>query len=321
MRGDKEDSKDPMGVDTLHGGWLDGSTDDDGVAGTRSLTDLEARRFADLSVVHGLLCLAAGAASAEERINRVMSSLGSDARSPAVIRMGGGTWRRWTPRLAVAAGVALAVVLLAPFDWGGAPQAALAEVIAAAELPVDRCYDVAIERAAGNGPRATGTLDVRGNAFVLSLTGPEGRQLVFGSNDDRSWMVPPRGPVLVRGPGHRPPFLAEQGVEGELLEVPRVLHLFRRGYRLSLVEDQPGRRTLRAERRAARRGPGPDLAIVTADTETRHVQEMTLEWTDAPGPRGMRRMTLTAADCEARPENWYQHEAHHGPDRIIRSAD
>lgn len=194
-------------------------------------------------------------------------------------------------------------------------------------------------------------LSVRGgNQFVLRRPLPDGRDLVIGSNGQQSWLVAPEGPVLIsdnpdafRGP------LPQAETQIPFVNIRTGLELLRQQYDLkelngeTLDDDATGTRWRRLEGRIAptrRSGPpagsGPRLhhgfappktISIWAHPETGVIRRIVFQ--DMPPPESQAanlfhkpiRLTIDLIDQIDLGDDYFDHAAHHEPERIVRRFD
>lgn len=210
---------------------------------------------------------------------------------------------------------------------------------AAAEL------DRLIERSAGSGDRTYvirtldtvpeqfddrrppidgATLHVRSpDRYVLVRKFPDGRPFATGSDGERSWSVPPVGggavrvsgdPLRFRGPlpGHQHgiPFV---NLRSELVQL-------RDAYAVTpLVPDATGRRGLLAEKKSAEYR-GPRRVELWYDPASGVIQRMV--FAGMPKARGgPDSVSVELRGTRELPADFFQHTAHHAPDRRVIEED
>ncbi|MFO0910943.1 MAG: hypothetical protein U0794_21815 [Isosphaeraceae bacterium] len=200
----------------------------------------------------------------------------------------------------------------------------LDRIIAQAEISNDRSYriqnlDARPETTDDQKPPIDGaTLDVRPpNQYVLTRRYPDGRVFVTGSDGERSWAVPPAGPVHVsddpmrfRGPvpGHQHgiPFT---NLRSDLVQL-------RDAYDLSVLPTRPdGLRGLRAVKKSAGYR-GPRRVDLWYDARSGIIQEM--NFGGMPQARGGPDSVAVRLQSQAAlaPDH-FGHEAHHASDRPV----
>lgn len=153
--------------------------------------------------------------------------------------------------------------------------------------------------------------------YVLVRRFHDGRTFVTGCDGERSWAVPPDGKVRVsadpmrfRGPipGHQYgiPFI---DIRSDLLQL-------RHGYVVSLLDKKAnGWQLLQAEKKSAQhRGPRQLELWFTPSTGVIHRMVFAGLPQAQGGPRSV---AVELQDAPILPREFFQHAAHHPPDRIV----
>jgi hypothetical protein len=212
--------------------------------------------------------------------------------------------------------------------------ALVSRAVEAAGQACDRTYRVIDER---SGAEATqqAILHVRGDKFVFRPAQPLIPGLVLGGNGRESWAVRATGPVLVcddpRGffrvivhdvfpprPGEasRP----RDRETAPFLHLRTLLQRVVRVYRLESVglEEVPGSRArcqhIQA-RRTSEENEWPDLIHLWVDPDLGVIHKMSMH---LEGPQQTRVVTLTLVSEELLAADWYEHSAHHEPERPVQ---
>ncbi len=298
--------------------------------GSRELTDRESR------LMDTLLERAVKQSTEEDaaRVQKLMTAIHAQSDGPTVVTrssLGSKKLLRWLP-LPVAAGILVAILLLTqPAGSGNAAMAALDRTITAEEKPNAREYTVSITRRALGSTRSfEHRLFVRRQHFAISRKLLIGNgELWMGGHGDERWIVPGRGSVLIGGrdlfsnatPRH-------QVLETPFMSVARILERTKRFYDLTMTSDVPlkqGERTILCQHIVGKRIRSPRIVIpeqveIWANPETGFAQRVRLVW----GENDESRWREATADLVGTPtlsDNFFNHSAHHEPDRrvIIRN--
>jgi hypothetical protein len=326
----------PEGADELAGRWIDG--DAVPAADTVPLAGLDEagqRRLADLQLLHGLLGqLREGEGEAREaRVRGVLRALEA---APATL-----PWRpRGRARRVLSGLTAAAVVLFGVLLWGkfGAANpayAVMARALQAAGEERDRTYDVTDTWGVPEQSRHAAVLQFRGDKFVFRPLAPPWEGTIVGGDGRQSWVVPKAGAVLVsddpraffrliRGavlPDRRGDRGAvREGTSLPFLNLTALLERFSRSYDLQLLAPEalddggPRYQHIRGGRRAGVED-GAESVEVWAHPQTGVVRRLRLHLGEAPEAR---RVTLDLIGEEPLPADWYEHAAHHDPQRPVR---
>lgn len=303
----------------LSGDWLDGRDGEHppGPPAEASSNAEEAEHYlADLLLVDALLAsMSNGAAEErEERIRRVMLAL--DAPQPASRPRA--RLLRWSPILALAAGLLLVVM----GSWIEFARKSLADEVLAA---VDEVSSEAIDRVYAfrrlrlpsvEGGTPQGRLYLRGRrGFVITCD-----EAVLGRDGDQFWVVvPPREVILsddfrwidARATqdevGLR--FMQELSLESRhipLMQLASVAELMRHDYDVALSRVELGNRAadLLVGRRRSARSELPATIRLWSDLDSRIIRRAEIEW----GPGNA--LVLELLPAEPVPEGWYGYRAH-----------
>ena len=288
------------------------------------------QRITDLFALHALLeRVHADPNQTEQRIRRVLSNLDADPSltEPATIPlpMRSRARRRWlVTGLSMAAAIGGIAMLFLFSGITPTAQAALARAIEAANQLVDRSYRVVIQPARGPRGPISCELFVRGGTeLALSYPALLMGNIWLGYDGQQAWIAPPRGPILVStDPKLLSARLPDDELDMELLSVSTILARLRDHYSLELLpgerleQDDPAPwQRLRGTRRPDH-VLGPTTIDLWADPSTGVVRRLVLLWPQTV--RGQaRRITFDLTGEAPMPADWYGHNAHHGPGRVV----
>ena len=191
----------PQPLDELAGVMLDEHAPLDAAA-MEALSVEQRRRLVDLQWIDALMRhgAPAEAAAVELAVAGVFAELEGvakpelpkiAARETRVLRR-----RRWLPAVSLSSIAAAAAVMIAlGFWWQRGSQQAMAMVersYQAALLPLDRTYEVTVERTGGSMRPLKSTLTVRGgDKFLFEKRGPLGAMIRLGTDGQGYWFIPP----------------------------------------------------------------------------------------------------------------------------------
>lgn len=243
--------------------------------------------------------------------------------------------RRWWRRVGWLTGLATLLLFGLLAVWWLTPT----PLTAAAEL------DRLIERSASSGDRTYvirtldsvpesfddrrppidgATLHVRSpDRYVLVRKFPDGRPFATGSDGERSWSVPPAGAGAVRVSGD--PLRFRGPLPGHQHGIPFVnlrsdLVQLRYAYTVTpLPTDTAGRRGLLAEKKSAEYR-GPRRVELWYDPASGVIQRMV--FAGMPKARGgPDSVSVELQGTRELPADFFQHTAHHAPDRRVIEED
>lgn len=299
------------------------------------LSGEERRRVADLQWLHSLLqqTLRHDAVGRERRILRVCEAIRREALDQVQVATPPLRSRRWIASvLAAAALLAAVLVLRIPFVPPPTAMAAVETSLKEARSSPDRLYriEAVIQPPVGSELRKVNArLWVRGEThYVLQHDGLLGG-LALGSNGREHWLVPPIGPVIVgNDPGVVQSRLLNSPLAVPFVQVTAILESLADRYELTLAPEQDlpavdGHGTVRCAHVIGRKRAGsaarlPDIIELWTTRQTGTAYRVDARWhADAQltGPREIR-LQWTAMDGPL-PSDWYDHAAHHAPDRTV----
>jgi hypothetical protein len=327
MNHPSDDDVFPSTGETLGNAWVDGVVDE--FAGP--LTGTEARRAADVALVHTLLeqALQPDPAAREIRVQRVAASV-RDSVMPA--RLPTAPNRRWLATLTTVAAVLLVGFLLRnSFNPQTNATAAVDTALKAASAETDRAYRVNADlRLPDGSPKAlTADLWVRGGSqYVLRQDGLLG-DLFLGTDGHDHWVIPPVGPVFTgTEPGLVEQWLLRNELSMPFLQVATLLQRLADRYDLKLgpaaeittAADRPPvwcTHVVGMKREASDR-LAPDVIHLWTARQSGVAQQVELLWSRADDQPGLRRVTLQLQPLATElPSDWYRHDSHHAPDRRV----
>jgi hypothetical protein len=302
--------------------------------------DAEKRAAVDDQLIDSLLtsALQPDPSARESRIERVMLTVRKESIDLATAtggeRQRGRSQRlarRWMP-LTLAA-----TLLLAAIWWLQTPdpaQQAYATVqrsLVAARLSICRLYQIT---ATARRP-AVGLRQVESQLYVdgearfalrhppLLLPG----DLWLGSNGHEPWIVPPRGPVFVGGPGMLEQWIDEhREVTAPVLHVTTILERMAEHYDLEKLpaEAPPGAAATSAVQcdrvRGILRSDAPRLPQTVdlwADAETGVARYLILDWNVGPEAMGVQKVEVDLIDEPTVADDWFEHDGHHADRRPV----
>ncbi|QDT71010.1 hypothetical protein [Lacipirellula limnantheis] len=303
-------------------------------AAMAALSADERRRLVDLQWIDALLAhgSSAEAAAVERSVAAVLAGLAGAAKPrEAVIRGERAARRRWLPAVSLSSLAAAALVTLAiGVWWQRGSQQAMAMVersYQAALAPLDRTYDVTVERTGGSMRSLKSTLTVRGgDKFLFEQRGPLGGVYRLGTDGHGYWFIPPTGSIVrAETDAFLPAWMRRASTDLPTLQVSTLLARMRDYYQLQRLPDEalaPGSRELshlRANWSAGRPlgwKPGrlpPEQVELWADPVSGVVEQLVLTLpTDER--RRARRVTLRLAEEKNLDESAYRAETY-APDR------
>lgn len=286
-------------------------------------------------------------AAREQRISRVLTALD---QPPLVMRVPRSMWRstvRWSAAAAIVIIGVLALVALQPRS----AAAAVRQMIAATQAPLDRTYILITETteeprpgppplparlpptrrqfSADNPPPGSAILHVRGaDQYVLIRQLDDGRKLITGSDGKQSWSIPPDGDVLVNADplGFRGPMSGLQ-TRVPFFDLRTTLEELEQHYQLRALWSytaQDGSARVFEQLRGDRRGRDParpQIVHVWYDRATGVVQQIQLDGMNRRDYPRLTRLTVELIEQRDLPANWFDHTAHHAADRPVIRFD
>lgn len=289
----------PQPLDELAGAMLDERTPLD-AAVIESLSVDERRRLVDLQWIDALMTHGAPveAAAVERAVSGVFAELEGVAppepRKIGLPEARAERRRRWLPAVSLSSIAAAAAVMIAlGFWWQRGAQQAMAMVersYQAALAPLDRTYEVTVERTGGSMRPLKSTLTVRGgDKFLFEKRGPLGAMIRLGSDGQGYWFIPPKGPIVrADDDAFLPAWMRRTSTELPYLQLSTLLARMRDYYQLkrlpdeALVADGPKLSHLRATWSARRLRPSkhgrtpPEEVELWADPATGVVEQLVL---------------------------------------------
>ena len=223
---------------------------------------------------------------------------------------------------AVTTMVALVIVLLTIWPSTTTATEILHEVVASAEAPVDREYQLELS----GRVKLSGVLWVwGGDQFVLRLPAviqAHDQYIWLGSNGSDFWIVPALGPVIVT---RQADWLLRQLRDRHQMSLP-ILHLSTVTRRLEtryttprLVNDAPGLKHLATEQKLSDSIMLPDRVDLYARDKV--IALLHLHWNARHGGDEPLDMKLTLNPSKPPAAGWYEHSAHHAAGRIVLPAE
>ena len=286
-------------LDELAGAMLDEHAPLDAAA-VEALPVEQRRRLVDLQWIDALLRhgAPAEAAAVERAVVGVLSGL-EDAARPELHTIAARKTRvlrrrRWLPAVSLSSMAAAAAVMIAlGFWWQRGSQQAMAMVersYQAALLPLDRTYEVTVERTGGLMRPLKSTLTVRGgDKFLFEKRGPLGAMIRLGTDGQGYWFIPPAGPIVrAKDDAFLPAWMRRTSTDLPHLQVSTLLARMRDYYQLkrlpdeSLTADGPELSHLQATWSARRLRPSkhgrtpPEEVELWADPTTGVVEQLVL---------------------------------------------
>ncbi|MGF1581533.1 MAG: hypothetical protein ACFCD0_19575 [Gemmataceae bacterium] len=293
-------------------------------------------RKADIEMIDSLLrqTMRPDPQAREQRIDRVLTAIDADANQSGKLRSGTSAqpspktnWRRWSI-LTLAATLLLALGLWwLVFSPSQSAYAAVQRSLEQAKMTGARKYRlVAVGKTpVGGHLEREGDLYVDGSEkFAVRVSiGPRLGDLWIGGNADETWVVPPRGPVLVGDKEALRIWVArKKEVSTPYLHITTMLQRMASGYRLKRlpyesIKDLTGAREeilctrIRGVLRFARKKFVPRKIDLWADRSSGIARRVVLDWEPSESQRGLTRWTAELADKPELPPDWFSHTAHH----------
>lgn len=298
----------------------------------------EARElFADHAMLHGLLATEAQAGGFAADREAFFAALENPPSAPNLVRI-----RRWwwlSAAAAMVVGLLSLTLLLLPNN----ATAALNQVIAALDRPVDCSYvirvlDPGADRQGGNPveqpdrgrfPPAAfldgARLHVRGSSqYVLEQALPDGITRTLGSDGQTSWCIRGDGPVRTSTDPYHFGAGVLAGRQGTpFLELRTQLEDLRRFYQLKRFTPPAGPampvrlKGLRGTRHSAAQG-GPREIELWFDPATGQIHRLLLNGLPRGGG-GPASLALELASTAALAPDFFHHQAHHEPSRRVEA--
>jgi len=164
--------------------------------------------------------------------------------------------------------------------------------------------------------------------FVLYRRAKDGRLVVSGSNGRESWLVHPKGPVLVSDDPHafRIP-LPQDVAQIPFVDIKATLLRLREGYRIEPLPDEPldsDPTTLWKRLRAEKIRPsqkGPKWITIWYHPQTYVLGRLVLERLHMQGRPELKRLAITLIDESPLRADWFEHTAHHATGRPVIPAE
>lgn len=324
----------PRPLEELAAEMLDEHAALDASAAT-SLSVEERRRLVDLQWIDALLThgTPAETAAVERSVAGVLAGLEGGAKPRAALaREERVDRRRWLPAISLSSLAAAAVVMIAlGFWWQRGSQQAMAMVersYQAALAPLDRTYDVTVERTGGSMRSSKSTLTVRGgDKFLFEKRGPLGAMIRLGTDGQVYWFIPPAGPIVrAENDAFLPAWMRRTSTELPHLQVSTLLARMRDYYQLerlpdeALTADGPQLSHLRAtwsagRLRASKQGRMPPEEVeLWADPVTGVVEQLVLTLPIDAGRQRAHTVTLRLVEEKTLGEEAYRAETY-APER------
>jgi hypothetical protein len=306
--------------------WLD--TDDD----QQSTVDwkIPAKqqiKVADLQLVDALLSHLSHNASEERaiRIRRVMAAIDANEPSP-ITDITDPRYSYWTSTVAIAASLLVAFSLFwAQFVEESRANVILRKVGEVTLEKTDRIYH--FRRNPSNSDaqqRIEGKLYLRGrDGFALSCG-----DVVLGRRGDEYWLVPNRGEVVLAEDfewivtdseqrANELELLKHLSVDSRqvsIMQLSAVVELMQHDYDVTLGGQEHRDQSIDAIVGTLREDAStlPDKISLWADATSRVIHRAEFNW----GPHDT--LILELAPVERVPADWYEHEAHHDDQRVVR---
>ena len=324
----------PQPLEELAGAMLDEHAPLD-TAAMEVLPVEQRRRLVDLQWIDALLTHGSPgeAAAAERAVAGVLAGLEGRAKPRATVVRGGRVdRRRWLPAISLSSLAAAAVVMIAlGFWWQRGSQQAMAMVersYQAAILPLDRTYEVTVERTGGSMRSLKSTLTVRGgDKFLFEKRGPLGAMIRLGTDGQGYWFIPPAGPIVrAKDDAFLPAWMRRTSTDLPHLQVSTLLARMRDYYQLkrlpneSLTADGPELSHLHATWSARRLRPSkhgrtpPEEVELWADPATGVVEQLVLTLPIDEQRRQAHTVTLRLVEEKTLGDEAYRAETY-APDR------
>ncbi|MAP07369.1 MAG: hypothetical protein CMM00_00595 [Rhodopirellula sp.] len=312
------------------------------------ITEDNSEEIGDALLVHGLLSdLGHRNAEREQRcLQRVMDRIVSNSETTSLVdrSIEPKASRRFaivTYTLTVAASIAMISAFLMSQHDASAAHASLEKIIVASKTPLDRTYRVQVldehspSQRPGNSPRGSrrrvseeqidgATLYVRGaNQYVLTLKLRSGHERTSGCDGKFSWAFREDGPVHVstdltrfRGgvPGHQQdiPFL---NIHSHLAQLQNDYEVELSDTRATTSNGVALMQLMGHRKSNDFRGPKQIVIWFAASNGTVHTMQLDGLPRGRGGPKGV---ILDLQDQSDLPNDFYSHDAHHGPGKGIK---
>lgn len=263
-----------------------------------------------------------GSAGRDARVDRVMAGL-DDSR---VVPSEAATQAAWRRTLAYRLASLAALVLIAVFAWGSGGADAQATVLRCLEQATQfgvRCYHqtTVLRRPLVGEVTRESELYVDGaDRFVMRRDAPfGGGEIWLGSDGEQYWLVPPRGPVVLKESQTLPGWFERREFSDDPpMELATMLRRLSVHYDLEQTPDESiatpagdahcehivGRVQADAPLRL------PATIELWADHDSGLARRMVLDWQLAPTDRGRARVTIELAPTPELPDDWFEYSGH-----------
>ncbi len=317
--------------------WLDAdvSPSDSGIPPTTSADEEVRRHIADQQLVDAILRSLANVDrdDTSNRVRRVMAAIVAESPSPAAANHR--TASMWSlVGLAACLLVACTLLVMKSANESRATEI-LAQIRQVSLADTDRIYHVFHSNSQHDAPfEFLGKLYLRGTTgFVVEV-----KNYAVGRNGDEYWVVPAKGPVILahdfnwlNSPSARDMLelellkdLSVTSHRAPLMQLSTIVEAIEGDYDFAVHRGAyDGARRL-DELSASRRPANTELPTsirLWFDAETKIVHTVELTWSVVEDKPLRHSVRFTLAPAENVADEWYQHAAHHAPDRPIRRVD
>lgn len=279
------------------------------------------------------------AAQDERRIKQLLENIRESESEPSHVaprietkRSEPMRWGRWVSIPLAAALVAAVIFVLQTSSSESRAHAAVQRSLRAEQVASAREYEITIETRMSSGRVRTNriTLFVERDRFVIRAVPRVGRGYVWmGGQGESRWIVPRLGPVVVGQQGLLPNWSRKRRVaETPFLKLTTILDRLQRAYDLELmppaslpsIEGEQSMVTCEhivGIRQSRAVDSIPETVELWADAQSDFARRIELKWDRPADEQGWLSATAELIATPDLAENFFDHDAHHAPDRVV----